>query len=144
MAEPKERLALPPATGPLPVSVEGMSNKELVSHLIDSATLLAKKEIELAKAELKQDIKAEVGMVKGLGIGALCAIWTVSLMLMSAALALGKVIPDWAAALVVAAVVLAVGTVAGLVGWKKRVTNPMESTRRSLKEDALWAKERLA
>ena len=27
---------------------------------------------------------------------------------------------------------------------KKRVTNPLESTRRSLKEDALWAKERLA
>lgn len=138
-----EQKALPPATR-LPVSVEAMSNKELVSHVIDSATLLAKKEIELAKSELKEQIKSEVAMAKGLGVGALCAIWTVSLMLVAGALALGHVIPDWAAALVVAAVVLLVGTIAGLVGWKKRVTNPMEATRRSLKEDALWAKQRLA
>jgi putative superfamily III holin-X len=156
MADTKETLALPgprnatrlPSRLPLdravPVPVEGLSNRELVSHVIDSATLLAKKEIELAKAELKQDIKAEVGMAKGLGIGALCALCTVNLMLVAGALALGNVVAEWAAALIVAAAVLAVGTVAGFVGWKKRVTNPLESTRRSLKEDALWAKERLA
>jgi len=83
-------------------------------------------------------------MAKGLGVAGLCALWTVSLMLVSAALALGKVIPEWAAALIVAAGVLAVGTVAGLLGWGKRVKETLESTRRSLKEDALWAKERLA
>ena len=83
-------------------------------------------------------------MAKGLGVAGLCALWTVSLMLVAGALALGTVIPEWAAALVVAAAVLAVGTVAGLLGWGKRVKQPLESTRRSLKEDALWAKERLA
>ncbi len=152
MAEAKDKQLVPyqamtasdPSLAKAPVAVENMSNRQLVAHVIDSATLLAKKEIELAKAELKQQIKAEVGMVKGLGVGALCAIWTVSLMLVAGALALGHVIPDWAAALVVAAVVLLVGTIAGLVGWKKRVTNPLETTRRSLKEDALWAKQRLA
>lgn len=156
MADSKERLALPsPQTaarlpdrpGPatvVPVSVEGLTNKELITHVIDSATQLAKKEIELAKVELKQDIQREVAMAKGLGIGALCALWTVSLLLVAVALALGKVVPEWAAALIVAAGVLAIGTVAGLIGWKKRVTNPLEATRRSLKEDALWAKERLA
>ena len=51
---------------------------------------------------------------------------------------------EWAAALLVAAVVLGVGTAFGLIGWGKRVKSPLESTRRSLKEDALWAKERLA
>ena len=45
---------------------------------------------------------------------------------------------------IVAAAVLAVGSIAGLVGWGKRVKQPLESTRRSLKEDALWAQERLA
>lgn len=128
----------------LPESVQGMSNRQLVSNLIDTATLLAKKEIELAKVELKQDIQRELSMAKGLGIGALCAIWTVSLMLVACAMALGTVIQEWAAALIVAAGVLLVGTVAGMIGWKKRVTSPLESTRRSLKEDALWAKERLA
>ena len=156
MAEMKDRPALPgprnmtklpdrlPLSKAVPVSVEGMSNRELVGHVIDSATLLAKKEIELAKAELKKDLKAEVAMAKGLGVGAVCALFAVNLMLVAAALALGNVMAEWAAALVVAAVVLGVGTVAGVVGWKKRVTNPLESTRRSLKEDVLWAKERLA
>jgi uncharacterized membrane protein YqjE len=156
MAESKEKPALP---GPrnatrlpgaptlaeaVPIPLEGMSNRELITHVIDNARLLARKEIALAKAELKQDLRTELSMVKGLGIGAICALCTLNLMLVSVALALGHVMPEWAAALVVAAVVLLIGTVAGVVGWSKRVKNPLESTRRSLKEDALWAKERLA
>ncbi len=128
----------------LPVSVEAMTNRELVGHVIDSATMLAKKEIELAKSELRADLKKEIGMVKGLGVAGLCALWAVSLMLVACAMALGHVLPEWAAALIVSGVVLAIGSVAGLVGWGKRVKQPLESTRRSLKEDALWAKERLA
>jgi hypothetical protein len=131
-------------TQAVPVSIEAMSNRELISHVIDSARLLARKEIALAKAELKQDLTTELSMVKGLGIGALCALCSINLMLVGVALALGHVMPEWAAALIVAAGVLLIGTVAGLVGWSKRVKIPMESTRRSLKEDALWAKERFA
>ena len=133
-----------PGAAVTPVGVESMSNRELVGHVIDNATQLAKKEIELAKSELKADIKAELATVKGLGVAGLCALWAVGMMLVAAALALGTVIPEWAAALIVAGVVLAVGTIAGLVGWKKRVKSPLEATRRSLKEDVLWAKERLA
>ena len=121
-----------------------MTNRELFGHVIDSAALLAKKEIELAKVELRRDLKAEVGMAKGLGIGAVCALCTINLMLVAGAMALGHVMAEWAAALIVAAAVLLVGTVFGLIGWGKRVKSPLESTRRSLKEDALWAKERLA
>ena len=83
-------------------------------------------------------------MAKGLGVAGLCAIWAVSLMLVAGAFALATVLPGWAAALIVAAAVLLVGTIAGLVGWGKRVKQPLEATRRTLKEDALWAKERLA
>jgi hypothetical protein len=128
----------------VPVSVQGMSNRELVGHVIDSATQLAKKEIELAKSELRADLKREIAMAKGLGVAGLCAIWAVGMMLVACAFALASVMPGWAAALIVAAAVLAVGTVAGLIGWGKRVKKPLEATRRTLKEDALWAKERLA
>lgn len=150
---PKDKVALPGPAQPkrlparidgAPVAVEGMSNRALIGHVIESATLLAKKELELAKSELRSDLKKEVSMVKGLGVAGLCALWAVALMLVSVAFALATVMPGWAAALVVAGAVLAVGTIAGLVGWGKRVKSPMESTRRSLKEDALWAKERLA
>src|SRR5207237_8758854 len=81
------------------MSVEGMSNRELIGHVIENATQLAKKEIELAKAELRADVTKEVAMVKGLGVAGLCALWAVSLMLVAIALALGNVIPEWAAAL---------------------------------------------
>jgi uncharacterized membrane protein YqjE len=106
--------------------------------------LLAKKEVELAKAELKADLKNEVAMAKGLGVAGLCAIWTVSMMLVAVAMGLGTALPEWAAALIVAAAVLLVGTVAGMVGWGKRVKEPLETTRRTLKEDVQWAKERIA
>jgi hypothetical protein len=148
-----ERIALPsPRTMTKPpdrvdavlVPVEGMTNRQLLGHVVDNATLLAKKEIELAKSELRKDLTAEISMAKGLGVAGVCALCTLNMFLVAAAFALAHVVADWAAALIVAAAVLAVGTIAGTVGWKKRVTSPMESTRRSLKEDARWARERLA
>jgi hypothetical protein len=139
-----KRLPAPKPLAAAPLAVEGMSNRELISQVIDTARLLARKEVALAKAELKHDLTTELSMVKGLGIGALCALCTVNLMLVAVALALGHAMPEWAAALVVAAGVLSIGTIAGLIGWSKRVKSPLESTRRSLKEDALWAKERFA
>jgi uncharacterized membrane protein YqjE len=138
-----ERIALPPPSS-VPARLESMSNKELLQHITQNAVLLAKKEVELAKSELKADLKKEVAMAKGLGVAGLCAIWTVSMMLVAVAMALGTALPQWAAALIVAAAVLLVGTVAGLVGWGKRVKEPLETTRRTLKEDVQWAKERIA
>jgi len=136
----------PPAVvrGSSPAALEHMTNRELIGYISHNALQLAKSEVGLAKAELKADLKKEVGMAKGLGVAGLCAIWAVSLMLMACALALGTVMAEWAAALVVAGGVLLVGTVAGLVGWGKRVQKPLETTLRTLKEDARWAKERLA
>jgi hypothetical protein len=127
-----------------PASLEQLTNRELIAHITQNAVQLAKREVELAKAELKADIKKEAAMAKGLGVAGLCAIWSVSMMLMACALALGTAMAEWAAALIVAGGVLSVGTVAGLVGWAKRVQKPMEATLRTLKEDARWVKERMA
>jgi hypothetical protein len=136
--------ALPSNMGVDRLELERMTNRELLSHTMQTALDLVKKEVELAKVEVKADLQAELGMAKGLGVAGLCAIWAVSMMLVAAAMALGEVIPEWAAALIVAAGVLAVGTIAGLVGWAKRVKKPLETTLRTLKEDARWAKERMA
>jgi len=148
MASEKElSIENPPAAvvrGSSPAALEHMTNRELIGYISQNALQLAKTEVELAKVELKADLKKEVGMAKGLGVAGLCALWAVSLMLMACALALGTVMAEWAAALVVAGGVLLVGTVAGLVGWGKRVQKPLETTLRTLKEDARWAKERLA
>lgn len=144
LPSPRTMAKLPERVDAVIVPVEGMTNRQLIGHVVDSATLLAKKEIELAKSELRKDLKAEVAMAKGLGIAGVCALCTLNMFLVAAAFALAHFVADWAAALIVAAAVLTVGTIAGTVGWKKRVTSPLESTRRSLKEDARWARERLA
>jgi hypothetical protein len=144
LPSPRTMEKLPAQGDAVKIPVEGMTNRELIGHVVDSATLLAKKEIELAKAELRKDLKAEVAMAKGLGVASVCALCTLNMLLVAGAFALAHVVADWAAALIVAAAVLTVGTIAGMVGWKKRVVSPLESTRRSLKEDARWARERLA
>jgi putative superfamily III holin-X len=144
LPSPRNMQKVPAHPDAVLLPVEGMSNRELLGHVVDSATLLAKKEIELAKSELRKDLKAEVAMAKGLGVAGVCALCTLNMLLVSGAFALAHVLADWAAALIVAALVLTVGSIAGFIGWKKRVTSPLESTRRSLKEDARWARERLA
>ena len=138
------KVETPPLAVAVPLSVEGLSTRELVGHITESAVLLAKKEIELARTEIKRDLKAELGMVKGLGVAGVCAMLTAGMLLVTLTLGLGNFMAEWLAGLLVTAVVLTVGTVAGVVGWGKRVRNPLEATRRTLKEDAQWAKERLA
>ncbi len=85
-------------------------------------------------------------MASGLGVAGLCGIFTVELMLVAIVLALmeGGVLAGWAASLLVAAVVLAIGTAVGLWGWARRVKKPLDTTRRSLREDVRWAKEQIA
>jgi uncharacterized membrane protein len=58
--------------------------------------------------------------------------------------ALARVMPGWLAALVVAGVVLLIAGVVAYLSWGRRVTSPLQLTRKTLKEDAQWAKERLA
>jgi uncharacterized membrane protein YqjE len=134
-----------PPRGPAD-ALRGMGTRELVTELARKASLLARKEVELAKAELKADVRSEIRAASGLGVAGLCGIFTIQLLLVAIVLALmeGDVLPGWAAALVVAAVVLAVGTVAGLWGWGRRVRKPLDTTRRSLQEDVRWAKEQIA
>jgi uncharacterized membrane protein YqjE len=126
--------------------LRSMRTKDLVTELARKASLLARKEVELAKAELKADVRKEIKMASGLGVAGLCGIFTMQLLLVAIVLALmeGDVMPGWAAALLVAAVVLAIGTAVGLWGWARRVKKPLDATRRSLQEDVRWAKEQIA
>jgi hypothetical protein len=126
--------------------LRGMKTRDLVTELARKASLLARKEVELAKAELKADVRTEIRMASGLGVAGLCGIFTIQLLLVALVLALmeAQVLPGWAAALIVAAVVLAIGTAIGLWGWARRVRRPLDNTRRSLEEGVRWAKEQIA
>jgi hypothetical protein len=137
------------APGPPPEAADALRDmkvRDIVTELARKASLLARKEAELAKAELKADLRAQIKMASGLGVAGLCGVLTIQLLLVAIVLALmeAQVLPGWAAALVVAAVVLAVGTAVGLWGWARRVRQPLDTTRRSLREGVQWAKEQIA
>jgi len=116
---------------------------ELLAHLAKDATNLVKKEVELAKAELRTDIKREVTMATDLAIAAVLGLVTLNVLIVAAIFGLGQLLPQWLAALIVAGVVLTIAVTVGAVGWAKRVAKPLEKTQKTLKEDVQWAKERL-
>ncbi len=144
-----ERLIVAGATPPGAARTETlrqMQTKELVTETGRKASLLVKKEIELAKAEMRAQVRAEIKMASGLGIAGVCALIGLEMLLVALAFGLMEsgVLPGWAAALIIAGVVLAIGAGAGLWGWAKRVRKPLETTQRSVKEDVRWARERMA
>jgi hypothetical protein len=126
--------------------LRGLSTRELVTELARKASLLARKEVALAKSEVREDLRTEIRTATGLGVAGVCALCTLNLLLVALVLALAEaeVLRGWVAALVVAAGVLAIGTVAGLVGWSRRVKAPLDATKRSVQENVRWAKERMA
>ncbi len=128
----------------LVLSAEDLSMRKLVGEITSKAYLLARKEVDLAKAELKEDLRSQLTMIKALAVALVAGIAGVSVLLVAAVLALAQVIPGWLAALLVGGAVLAIAVAAGLYGWSRRLRNPLDATRRTLREDLQWAKERLS
>jgi hypothetical protein len=121
-----------------------LSMRELLGEITGKVTLLAKKEVELAKTEIKADLESELSMAKGLGIAALGVVLGLNMLLVALVLALTTYMPGWLAALLIGGALLVIGGIYGYVTWSRRVTKPLAITRKTLKEDAQWAKERLA
>jgi uncharacterized membrane protein YqjE len=127
-----------------PSSARELSNRELLGEITGTASMLVRKEIELAKAELRADFKAQLSMVTMLAVAAVIALVGVNILVVAGVLALGLVMAGWVAGLIVAFVLLAVAGILGYIGSRRIVTNPLAVTRQTLKEDVRWVKERLA
>jgi hypothetical protein len=121
-----------------------LSTAELVKEITAEVGQLVRRQIDLAKAELKADLRSEAVMAGGLGIGAILGLTTLNMLFVTVALALAQVMPGWLAGLIVSAFLLGLAVIAALIGWSKRVRRPLARTRDSLKEDVRWTKERLA
>lgn len=124
--------------------LQSASTAALMAELATQATALAKKEIELAKVELREDLHKEVAAAGRLGIAALAGFLTLNLLLVTGVLALARTMPAWGAGLLASGLTLLLAVAMGMSGWKLVMRAPLERTRRTLKEDAQWTKERLA
>ena len=86
--------------------------------------MLVKKQIALAKTELKSDARTEAKVAGGLGLAAVGAIITLTLLLVTGAFALALVLPG--------------------VSWSRRIRQPLQRSRDELKQDVRFTKERFA
>jgi len=130
----QERLERPLASAP---------TSELLTQLAKDSAELVKKEVELAKTELRGNLHRELRAASDLAIAALFGILTLNALMVAGIVGLSAWLPTWAAALIVATVVLAFAIVVGVVGWKKRVTKPLARTQKTLRNDVRWAKRHL-
>jgi len=115
---------------------------QLISDISDDLSKLFRQEVELAKAEVKQEA-AKAGKAAGmLGGAGFAGYLTVLLLSFALVFALGNVMDFGWAFLIVAVVWAAVGAVLFVAGRKKmRTVDPMpRKTVETLKEDAQWLK----
>jgi uncharacterized membrane protein YqjE len=124
--------------------IRELSIGELVGHIVPEIKTLIQQEVTLAKAELKADLQSEISMAKFMGIGALLAIFGVSMLFVTIAFAFAGTLPGWEAALIVAGVLLVTAGTMAAIGWAKRVKKPLDSTQKTIKEDVEWARNRTA
>ncbi len=124
--------------------VKNAPTRELLEDSLHDARTLIEKEIALAKAELRSDLKSEIAMARDLGIAAVLGLCGLSVVFVAGALALGLVLAPWLAALIVGVALLLLGAAFGAAGWARRNRAPLEVTRQTLKEDWQWAKNHVA
>lgn len=126
----------------VPAAGEDASLGELLSRMAEDVSTLARKEVELAKAEIKQEASKAgkgAGLFGGTGIAALFCLLMLSF---AAAWGLAVVIPTGFAFLVMAGVYLVAAGVMFVYGRQemRRVRPVPEQTVETLKEDVQWAK----
>ena len=117
---------------------------ELFGTLFRQGSELLRKELELARAEIGETVKATMQLTMGMVMAGVFALVALATLCAAAVLGLSNAMEPWMAALIVGVVLLAIAGVMAMVAKNKAAKKPLERTQRTLKEDVRWAKERLA
>ncbi|HUS63956.1 MAG TPA: phage holin family protein, partial [Kofleriaceae bacterium] len=108
------------------------------------ASLLVQRQIRMARLEAEQQLHREKTVAEMVGIGGALALAGTVVMLVAAALAIGEALGHlWLGALIVGGVLLAIAVAIGLVGWSRRVKEPLPRSRRELDKEVTWARHQL-
>ncbi len=125
-----------------------LSLGELGRRLTDTVTELVHKQIELAKQEVREDLRQNVRAGIWLGVGGVLLLFAVICLLIGltalTGMLLGAPVGGHAAG---AGIWLAIFAIAGvvclLIGKRRLQTQPLGRTRTEAKESVEWAKQRL-
>jgi len=127
-----------------PADLRDRSVGELLKELSAETSTLVRKEMELARAELREQGKragAGAGLLGGAGVVALLALGSLTATVIAL---LDKAMDTWLAALIVTVIWGVVAAVLALQGRNKlqEATPPAPQTVETVKEDVRWAKTR--
>lgn len=134
----------PAADGPR--RADEASLAELVGSLVDDARLLLHKEIELARAEVSDELRKarQAGIALGVG-GAIAAVGALLLVIMVVQMLIAFVgMPAWMAYMLVGGALTIVGVMALIAGARRaRAIDPLpRETIDSVRKDVEWLRER--
>ena len=120
---------------------ETMTSRELVSELFSTGSLLAKRQVKLARLEIVAQLAKERTVAKLLAVGGAIFYAGVIVLLVAAAAALGLALGSlWCGALVIGGALVVVAGVLAAIGWSRRVREPLPLLRKELEKEMSWAK----
>jgi uncharacterized membrane protein YqjE len=124
-------------------SVDDRSVGSLVRDAATEVSLLLRKEVELARLEVREEVVHAKASAARFGVTAFCGYLAAVLLSLAAAWGLSEVVPVGVAFAIVGVFYAVVGAVAFVAARRRmaRVTPP-EETVRTLKEDVEWLKSR--
>lgn len=130
-------------TSPAPSEGEGKRPFGVVmASAVEGFRTLVRKQVELAKIEV-----AEAAAVRAMGVGmmvgaAVLVVYATGFIAAAVAAGLAEVLPTWAACLIVAVVLVGAAAMLVLLGRRSLRTAPtVNRTRKTLEENARWAKQ---
>jgi fatty acid desaturase len=121
------------------------STIELVRAIAQDSSMLVRKELELARLEIKEAAMARAKGAAAFGAAAFMGMLALIFLAITAAVALDIVLPKWLAWLIVGGAFLLLAGMAAIFGLRKmkRPSMKPEETVRTVKEDVEWAKAQL-
>jgi uncharacterized membrane protein YqjE len=134
---------VPDAVGSPPKADRSITT--LLSDLAGETLLMARQELALFKAELREKLGRVGQGVTALGAGAMLAFSGWLVLLAAAVLGLATIVPAWLAALIVGLLVLGIAAALLYFGKSRFEAKSLTPGRtlRSLREDEEWLRERL-
>jgi uncharacterized membrane protein YqjE len=122
---------------------------QLIRRIINGLNGIVDRQVQLVKQEIKEDILEVVGASKTLAIGAGIAVVGLLILLnvvtMAIVLSLNMVWPwlGWIVIVLLIGVIMFVAFLFAKRGLREIRVTPIDRTRRTLKEDARWARQLL-
>ena len=121
-------------------TIRRLNTGELVARLVSNVSLMADRQIALAKEEAREDVTKVATGGGVLAAGVMLAYTAVPALVTALILFLAPTLsPAWVA-LIVAALFAVIGSIVALVGYGRVKVQPLQRTRHTLKEDVEWAR----